>query len=571
MWISSFKLIWRQTKYTYLLLLFIGVAGSWLCYFTYPGEEGVRGFLGMEDTPFMEIFFGDILDSLNSGDPGLYLYFVLLYFMAYAAILFPFIGLWLGGAGISEEIQSSMSDIFFASPQKKHNLLHRHLIIHAILLTLVVSVLYIQIHIFFELTGSSFNYSRILNAFAILWVSSIFFFSISFLISTLTVRNDIGRGVAGLVLLGGYLIQMLISFNPSLSDLKYLNPLFYTETTSSLLLGDPIQSEIIIPLVISISFLALTVIIFRIRDPLPLDLNIKRRFRNKIGNENKFKSETKDGIIYTLLKRISPITAEQWAADKLIFLIFFGLSIFSILSIIGGFPQGEEGMNQLVTLYQNNPIAKSIMRDHNDLITSDSLGAIYPQFYGYSWIYFFFLVIIAAGRIITRDLDGKTLDLIMGCPINSQRKIFYRVIAIILQVTFIAAFMIISLIGGEIILGIQSKIPEQLLAILVISFVYLSLLTCMIAIGIAIPKPRFRKPVIYGFAGITIIFSILPYFSKDLLLLQYFSLLYYLDLVGLVAYSYSFEYLNHLFVLVGVFAISVLFIWNRSEKSIHAW
>ncbi|MHA2155051.1 MAG: hypothetical protein ACXABU_06915 [Candidatus Hodarchaeales archaeon] len=563
---SSFKLIWRQTKYTYLLLLFVGVAGSWLCYFTYPGEEGVRGFLGMEDTPFMEIFFGDILDSLNSGDPGLYLYFVLLYFMAYAAILFPFIGLWLGGAGISEEIQSSMSDIFFVSPQKRQNLLYRHLISHSILLTIVVCILYFQIYFFFELTGSSFSYSRIVNAFFLLWIASVFFFSISFFFSTLSVRSDLGRGAAGLVLLGGYVIQMLMSFNPSLDNLKYLNPLYYTDTSPLLLAGDQLSIEIVVPMIVSLVLLFLTVFIFRRRDPLPFAVHLKKPNLIKRRNDEPFESKTKDGIIYSLQKRISPITAEQWAADKLIFSIFFVFSVFSILSIIGGFPQGEEGINQLVTLYQNNPIAKSIMRDHNDLIASDPLGAIYPQFYGYSWIYFFFLVIIAAGRIIMRDVDSNTLDLLKGNPVNTKELILYRVVSIVLQISFLAVFMVISLIFGEFLLGIQSKILEQLVAIVVIIFTYLSLLSCLIAIGIVIPKSRFRKPIIYGFAGLTIILSMLPYFSKDLIVLQYFSLLYYIDLVGLIAYGYDFEYLRLLLILAGVFIISIFCIWNRSEK-----
>ncbi len=569
MWLNSFKLIFRQTKYVYLLLLSIGIAGSWLCFFTYPGEEGLRGFLGMEDTPFMDIFFKGILDSLNSGDSGLYLYFVLLYFMAYAALLFPFVGLWLGGAGVSEEIQSSMADVFFASPQKKQNLLYRHLIIHGILFTLTVIVLFLQIFFFFELMGSEFDYPRIVSAFFLLWVSSLLFFSISFSVSSLTVRSDIGRGVAGLVLLGGYLIQMLMSFNPALSDLKYLTPLYYTDTSAILLLNEPLSIEIFVPIVISIGLVLLTILFFRKKDPISYDFQFNWKFYSRNQYNDPTTSRSQDGPIYTFLKRISPITAEQWASDKLIFLIFFGFSIFSVLSIIGGFPTGEEGMDQLVTLYQNNPIAKSIMRDHNELITSDPLGAIYPQFYGYSWIYFFFLVIISAGRIIMRDLDSNTLDLIKGTPVNTNKRIFYRIVAVILQISFIATFMILFLIGGEYLLGIQSKILEQLFAIIIIVFTYLSLLTCLIAIGIAVPIPRFRKPIIYGFAGLTIVFSMLPYFSEQLEVLQYFSLLYYLDLTGLVAYSYQIEYMSLLSVLLGVMIISALFIWNRGNRMVN--
>ncbi len=569
MWFSSFNLIIKQTKYIYFLFLFIGIAGSWLCFFTYPGEEGIRAFLALEDTPFMDLFFEGILDSLDSGDSGLYLYFVMLYFLAYATILFPFVGLWLGGAGVSQEIKSSMSDIFLASPQKKEHLLFRHLIVHGVLFTVLVCFLYLQIFLFFEMMDSSLNYSRIFNGFLLLSISGVFFFSISFFFSVLTIRDDIGRGIAGLVLLGAYFIQAFINFNPALANLKYLNPLYYTNTTPPLLLGDPITGEIIVPVVISLTLLVISVIIFRRRDPIPVQIRPNIQIHSEERNKDISKSKKKDGPVYTLSKRISPLTAEQWAADKFIFLIFFAFGVFSIFSIIGGFPQGEEGYAQLANIYQNNPIAKSIIRDHGDLISSDPLGAIYPQFYGYTWIYFFFLVIIAAGRIVMRDHDAKTLDLIMGGPTTAKTRIFYRMIAILLQMTFLAAFMIISLIAGEFLLGIQSKILEQLLAILVISFVYISLLSFLIAIGIAVPKPRFRKPAIYGVAGITIVCSILPYFSQVLLPFQYFSLLYYLDLIGLIAYSYHFDYLILLFILLGVFIVSTVFIVNRSEKIVY--
>jgi hypothetical protein len=206
------------------------------------------------------------------------------------------------------------------------------------------------------------------------------------------------------------------------------------------------------------------------------------------------------------------------------------------------------------------------MRNHNDLITSDPLGAIYPQFYGYSWIYFIFLVTIAAGRIIMRDLDYNSLDLLKGNPITNKQVILHRIFSVFLQIIFLATFMVVSLIIGEYLLGIQSKIIEQLLGIAILSFTYLSLLCCLIAIGIRIPKSRLRKSAIYGFTVITIILSMFPYFNENLYFFQFLSFLYYIDLVGMIAYHYPLQYLSPFIIVMMLFILSGAYIWRRSNK-----
>ncbi len=564
MWTSSFRLLVKQNRTTYGILILIGIGGPILCIATYPGEQAMIAFFGMEESQFIDLFFGDLWTDASASNTGLFLYFVMLYFIAYMAITFPVVGLWLWSAGVTEEIETSMADIFFASPQKKENLLLRHIFSHGVFFTILTCCFFISVPLSFELVGTPINYTRVFNAFILLYTSGLFFFAITFFVSVLTVRNDIGRGVAGLIFLSSYLLQMLIGENSALAELKYINPLYYINTGPVLLNGDPLTANIFVPIITSVLLLITTLVIFRKRDPLPL------QFRKKLHETVVYKDERKvvkeKGRFYQLLNRISPITAEQWAADRVIFVFVFAFAIFSVWSIIAGYPKGEEGFTQLAQIYQNNPIAKSILRDHLDVISNDPLGSIYPQFFGYTWIYFFPLVFIGAGRIIRRDHDTKALDLMLGTPTSSRQLIFYRMVTIFIQIIVLSVFMVLSLIIGEYWLGVQSKILEQLISILFIPFVYVSLLSCLIAIGIAIPKPYFRKPMMYGFAGLTIVFSIIPYLSETLLPLQYFSLLYYFDLVGLIANGYHLTEIRLLLVIVGAFILSITYIWKQSNK-----
>ena len=564
MWRSSFSLILKQNRVAYGILILIGLCGPILCITTYPGDDGMEAFMGMDESSFLNLFFWDLWSDATTVNTGLFLYFVMLYFIAYMAITFPVVGLWLGGAGVTKEMNTSMADIFFVSPQKKEKLLYRHLLSHGVLFTFLTICFFLSIPLSFELLGTPINYIRVLNAFILLYASGLFFFAITFFISVLTVRNDIGRGVAGLILLASYFLHMLMGENSILSELKQINPLYYFNTGPILLKGDPLTNDILIPVLISIILLIVTIIVFKKRDPLPLQLMKRsKKTTNKSGDKNEIKEK---GFFYQLLARISPITAEQWAADRVIFLFMFIFAVFSVWSIIAGYPKGEEGVNQLAQIYQNNPIAQAIIRGHNEIMLNDPLGSLYPQFFGYTWIYFFPLVFIGAGRIIRRDYDSKALDMMLGTPISSKQMIFYRMVTTAIQLVILSIFMVISLIIGEYWLGIQSKIAEQLISILIIPCVYISLLSCLIAIGIAIPKPSFRKPVIYGFTLLTVVLAILPYLNENLGSLQYLSLLYYFDLIGLVAYGYQITEMKLLIVLMGVFVISIAYIWKESDK-----
>ena len=102
-WINSIKLNFRQNWLVYFILGIIGIGGAWLTALIYPGEEGVQGLLVMADTPFGELFFSAIIDNLDTEDGAFFLWFIFLFFISYAANVYPLLGVWLGSAGTPEE------------------------------------------------------------------------------------------------------------------------------------------------------------------------------------------------------------------------------------------------------------------------------------------------------------------------------------------------------------------------------------------------------------------------------------------------------------------------------------
>lgn len=574
MWTHSFKLILKQQWLTYVLIFVIGFVGALLVFWTSPGEEGIQAILGIADTPFVKSIWGELIANLDSENSDFFLYFIFLYFITYMANVYPIAGIWLGGAGTPDEVKSGMADIFIASPNRKEKLILRHLITHLFLLTFFTLLIYILIPLSYDFLGTSINYERVLSGFILLWISGVTFFSIAFFITTITLRSDIGRGVAGAIFLLSFLFTATVNMNPNLEDLKYLNILHYTNPSPILMTGEALNFDNFVPLIISIFLLTLGVLMFVPKDPLPLQLSQNRRSIEKIktvGLKNKLsyfrKNFTLKDYIRPILHKISPISAEQWVADRTIFIFFFILLFFGALSIIIGFPTGEGGFAEMSQIYRNNPIAKAIVRNSLEQIIDDPLGPIYPQFYGYTWLYFFPFIIIAAGRIVDRDKSDKTIDLILGTPTKPKSLIFSRILTIMVELTILSSMTLLFIILGEFYLGIETKLLEQILALLIIPFTYGSILCFLIAVGLLIPSPDNRKKVVYALGVLTIILVMLPYFSEPLMPLRFLSLLYYMDLVGLIAQGYQFEHVSLLMVLVGVLISSLLVIYRSSSRT----
>lgn len=222
----------------------------------------------------------------------------------------------------------------------------------------------------------------------------------------------------------------------------------------------------------------------------------------------------------------------------------------------------------MVQIYTNNPIVAAIVRGSLDSILDDPLGSLYTQYYGYNWLYFFPLVIIAATRVADRDNKDKSLDLLYGNPITARNLIIPRIITVVVELTLISFSIVIILIFGEFYLNIETKLLEQLLSILMIPLAYGSILCLFVAISILIPKPVYRRRIILLMGALSLVLILLPYFNEPLLPLRFLTPLYYLDLVGLITQSFSGEPLVLLTVLIGILAISIIVIYRYANKQV---
>ena len=222
----------------------------------------------------------------------------------------------------------------------------------------------------------------------------------------------------------------------------------------------------------------------------------------------------------------------------------------------------------MAQIYTNNPIVTAIVRGSLDTIIDDPLGPLYTQYYGYNWLYFFPLVIIAASRITDRDNKDQSIDLLYGNPITARNLIIPRIITVVVELTLLSFVTVIILIFGELYLNIETKLLEQLLSILIVPLAYGSILCLFVAISILIPRPVYRRRIILLLGTVSLVFILLPYFNEPLLPLRFLTPLYYLDLVGLITQSFKGDPLVLLTVLIGILAISISVIYRYANKQV---
>jgi ABC-type transport system involved in multi-copper enzyme maturation permease subunit len=318
---------------------------------SYPGEEGILSFLEMTDTPFGQAFLGQLLTDIGGESSGLYLYFILIYFIAYATFIFPMAGVWLGGTGIVDEIKTGMGDVYLASPNKKTNLVLRHLLTHCVLFTILILIMYLEVPILFELLGYTIPYERIAAAFFLYWILGGTFFAITFFFSLITLNNEIGRGIGGLLFIFSFVLTLITNANPDVEDLKYMNLTYYTNPSEVLIQGKELTADIFYPLILTIILLVLGVVFFTQRDPLPLQLRLIPKRVHKTDQEMKnqhTQPQERFSFLNRLFTRVSPLSGEQWRADRTLFVFYLLILLLLVSSIIFGYPQGDGGYEQFV-------------------------------------------------------------------------------------------------------------------------------------------------------------------------------------------------------------------------------
>ncbi|MFW9854402.1 MAG: hypothetical protein ACFFFG_05050 [Candidatus Thorarchaeota archaeon] len=566
MWIESLRIIWRQNRFLYIFLFFIGLFGVTLSVTAYPGEEGVLAFYGLTDSPFGEAIIGEFLVEVGGENPEVYLFFILVYFLLYATNLFPIVGLWLGGAGLPDEVRSGMADIYLSTSNRKINVTIRHIFSHIILITSILTLMFLQIPTVFLFFNLPIPFERVAIAFFILWLSTLTFYFLTFSVSLITLRGDLARGFGGLLFIYSYLIVFALGFNPALEDLKYANILYYFRLNGTLLKGDPVNIENILPFVLAVLFLATGLIIFRRRDLLAVQTrssSISPRRKSLRGMLSIVRPGKLLSPIQRFLNRVSPIAAEQFQSD---YFLFIGYSIFLVLmvsSIIFAYP--EQGLEQLMPIYTNNPIVASILRGYD--VAQDPLGVFLGQFYGYTWIYFAPFSIILAAKVIDRDYSAGMQDLLYGTPVTTRKVLLLRIFTGVIEILLLSFLAMITLLFGQIVIQKDSRLFDQMVAFILIPLLYITLFCLAMAIAIIV-RPEYRIRIVIGVGAWTILFAVIPYFGESLMPLRFLSLFTYFDLIGILFLNFQWEQIGWLFVIVAVLVFSLGFIRSYSKKMV---
>lgn len=216
-------------------------------------------------------------------------------------------------------------------------------------------------------------------------------------------------------------------------------------------------------------------------------------------------------------------------------------------------------------IYSNNPLVTSILRGYD--VGQDPLGVFLAQFYGYTWIYFAPFSIILAAKIINRDYSAQTQDLLYSMPVTPRKVLFFRILTGGLEILLLTLFAMITLLLGQIGVQKDSRLVEQIVAFALIPLLCITLFCFAIAVALVV-RPEYRNRVVIGVGGCMILFAVLPYFEKSLMVLSALSLFTYFDLIGLLFLNFQWEQISSLFVLVAVLICSLGFIRYYAKRMV---
>jgi ABC-2 type transport system permease protein len=196
---------------------------------------------------------------------------------------------------------------------------------------------------------------------------------------------------------------------------------------------------------------------------------------------------------------------EQITADRMIINLFL---LFAVFVGISGpiFYVGDAEWASLVANLGSNIMYDAMLQGRT--VPGTMQGYMITQGYAALWLWFGIFAIIMGPRLVTRDNNGQTTDLLMGNPIRREKLLFERILAVSLQ--WISVFVVISIssIIGQASQGDTTAILHSTILFAEATFLYWA--WTMIGVMIAVflnNRPRLSTSV---FAGVYLLI-LLPY------------------------------------------------------------
>ncbi len=453
----------------------------------YPGEAAMQDFMEILD----EDVFVAMLGEIGGESPGFALWIGM--FASMTSIIYFIFAIMSGTRVAIKSVDDDTGELIHTLPVNLSKLIFGRWMVSVTFFIILILVWLFPIWIY-DL-GKTIPLIRLANIF---WWTLLFCLAglaLGIILGLITSSMEKGQQNGLLGVLSLYALQMISRLQEDFAWMDDFNILSWYEPTG-LFLRNKIIWEMVVKLVIITTVMMWLVIQgFSKKDLIkdaglsipPLISNFSSRFRKKKPTKRvKFKSDKNSFYTFWVrpLEKKFPFTADFIYSEKRVLLItFIGIIIMWPLQLLsysedvataaGGF--GSGGIMRLFTY-------------NHDILDRPWLWFLITQAIGNHWFFFLPLSIFWINKIVKRDGETMTGEIMGSVPINSQKVVFERFFAVLLEIIWMIIWMIFWLVISEMAVGQTINLAWEVIAIISLFPLYYFLISMTISISLLVKE-----------------------------------------------------------------------------------
>ncbi len=493
------RLTWTEIRHDWMwhaawaALIFIY---TFIAVSLYPGEDAVRElFSYFQNEDIFKAFLGEI-----GGEHPTYILWISMMF-SFISIMFFLFGIMTGPRLVLRAVDNGIGELLHVMPMRRITL-HGVRLLESFLITVG---LFAFMGILLVIPWADNNVVPsdrvvLLVAWGIIFVMMSMTLGMVLGLLSGTSGKGIQLGLFMTLLL--FAIQSLARVQPEqFGDVNEWNILSWYDV-NSILLNDEMPPDPALKIgVFFIIVLLISAMLFETRDlmknpPIPLlnklglDSSVVRKVRSM---RISFGSEKKS--IFTFwarpLEKPFPFAADFIYSERLVLLFaFWGVILIWPFQLIfyPTTPEGVQDLTKAIVSFGDTPYMRLFTYGH-DLSSDPYLWFLVTQALGNHWFLFVPLVVYWVGKIVRRDTDSLTGEIMGSLAVSNRRVILERVFAASLELVIIAFQMVAWIIISE--YGVTGKTERTLwevIAIISVLPMYVFLLTGSVALALLLKK-----------------------------------------------------------------------------------
>jgi ABC-2 type transport system permease protein len=549
--VQLFKDFFSQGRNLFISISVMTVMLILLVIAMYPGdEEAIKIFASLENTGIYKLFL-----EVTYGEGGEYRLWLAMELFSYALLIPVFMMVIVGTSIFSSEQDSNCLDILMSMPVSR-----RQIYIEKWFSMVTFAILFVIIGFLFTLIPTRvLDYLLPTDIIFVTWILMLplllFVGTISSFLGIYFLEQFKARLTIIALVAGMFLLMIVTRVNDTLQVLSYLSIFRYYNGAEILLKPSVLEINLVDPAIL----LGLTTIIFAFilwwietRDLIPHYDQEKPEKINKVRGVPRLFFFTKK------LKDKYPSLVEQIMADRMIINLFMVFSVFIGLSGPLAYV-GDEEWALLVSSLGSNILYDAMLQGR--AVPATLHGYMITQGYAALWLWFGIFAIIMGPRLVIRDNNGQTTDLLMGNPVKREKILLQRILAISIQWLVILIVISISSVLGQLLQNDTSAIVYSTVLFVVAVGLYWAWTMVGVLVAVLLnSKPRKST----SFFALLYVLVLLPYvFSGITLSLEPLAKLtpfYWYDPFAIfVEQTLSLETVGPLiiYIFLGIFAIVV--------------